>query len=65
MTIDNISGKKYENAKLKLIAGDAYTVKPRPQPILRSRASFGFAAVEADSAPSFSQKSWRRYQGWY
>lgn len=27
MTIDNNSGKKYENAKLKLIAGDVNTVQ--------------------------------------
>lgn len=27
VTIDNNSGKKYENAKLKLIAGDVNTVR--------------------------------------
>ena len=35
VTIDNNSGKKYENAKLKLIAGDVNVVKPEPEyPIL-------------------------------
>jgi hypothetical protein len=31
VTIDNYSGKRYDNAKLKLIAGDVNTVQP-PQP---------------------------------
>lgn len=30
MTIDNKSGKKYENAKLKLIAGDVNTINNYP-----------------------------------
>lgn len=52
MTIDNKSGKKYDNAKLKLIAGDVNTVKnvvyrPMPKFAMR-RAKVGAAA------PSFS-----------
>lgn len=30
VTIDNNSGKKYENSKLKLIAGDVNVVRPVP-----------------------------------
>jgi hypothetical protein len=33
VTIDNRSGKKYQNAKLKLIAGDANIVK-KSKPII-------------------------------
>ena len=32
VTITNKSGKKYDNAKLKLIAGDVNTVVPAPRP---------------------------------
>ena len=61
VTIDNYSGKKYENAKLKLIAGDVNTVKPSSgQPVLRSQPSFAFAKAEA-VPPSFSQKSFADY----
>lgn len=33
VTIDNKSGKKYEKAKIKLIAGDVNTARP-PSPIV-------------------------------
>ena len=37
VTIDNNSGKKYVNAKLKLIAGEVNVVKvPVPQPAIRN-----------------------------
>lgn len=58
VTIDNYSGKKYESAKLKLIAGDVNTV--RSQPVLRSEANFAFAKA-APAPPSFSQKSFADY----
>ena len=56
VTINNNSGKKYENAKLKLIAGEVNTVRnnnyPTPPPV-------PYAMMTARSAPppSFSQKS--------
>lgn len=59
VTIDNNSGKKYVNAKLKLIAGDVNTVSSEniyAQPV----AFFARSAV-ADGAPSFSEKSFADY----
>ena len=34
VTINNRSGKKYKNTKLKLIAGDVNIVNPAPVPML-------------------------------
>lgn len=52
VTIDNNSGKKYENAKLKLIAGDVNTVrtKKRKQNIRMERLEL----YDTISAPTFS-----------
>jgi len=56
VTIDNNSGKRYQQAKLKLIAGDVNTVNnnnknfARPEMMMMDGAS-------ARSAPSFSEKS--------
>ena len=56
MTIDNNSGKKYVNAKLKLIAGDVNTVSQAPvYPIFIARN-----AAVADGA-GFSEKSFADY----
>lgn len=50
MTIDNRSGKKYDNAKLKLIAGDVNIEK---KPVF-----YAMARAEAmNKSPSFSEKS--------
>ena len=57
MTIDNNSGKKYVNAKLKLIAGDVNTVQqniPLPLPTVQF-------SVAAAPPPSFSEKSFADY----
>ena len=56
VTIDNYSGKKYEDAKLKLIAGDVNLVSDRQSGnALAFRANV--APVAMSSAPSFSEKS--------
>lgn len=51
VTIDNYSGKKYTNAKLKLIAGDVNTVSQAP--ILTAR-SVKTLAMTVPAAPTFS-----------
>lgn len=51
VSIDNRSGKRYINAKLKLIAGDVNTVSNNPAPLFMMAK---VAMAEADSAPSFS-----------
>ena len=54
VTIDNYSGKKYDNAKLKLIAGDVNVVRNSPRPQAMEMRSFAMASAPA---PSFSEKS--------
>ena len=53
MTIDNYSGKRYQDSKLKLIAGDVNLVDSNAiQP--KAFATMRAAESVADSAPSFS-----------
>lgn len=56
VTIDNNSGKKYVNAKLKLIAGDVNTVNQYQNQIY-ARGGVAMASM----APSFSEKSFADY----
>lgn len=58
VTIDNNSGKRYKDAKLKLIAGDVNTVSNSPQILQKSNVMYASAAV---AAPSFSEKSFSDY----
>jgi hypothetical protein len=57
VTIDNNSGKKFNNTKIKLIAGDVNTVSP-PSPMLRGGMAYSTMSL---SAPSFSEKSFADY----
>ena len=54
VTIDNNSGKRYLNAKLKLIAGDVNTVNQNNNDRMQPMA---MAMEDASAAPSFSEKS--------
>ena len=58
VTIDNNSGKKYTNAKLKLIAGDVNTVSNA-----NNNPNYLYSRVESFelSAPSFEEKSFADY----
>lgn len=57
VTIDNNSGKKYVNAKLKLIAGDVNTVNQN----MYNNYARGGIAMSAMPVPSFSEKSFADY----
>jgi hypothetical protein len=55
VTIDNRSGKKYENAKVKLIAGDVNTVSSKATPNYKTaRAVPEMAFARNDAPPTFS-----------
>jgi hypothetical protein len=56
VTIDNRSGKRYQQAKLKLIAGDVNTVRNNNRGGIEAMAMMDGAPM-ARSAPSFSEKS--------
>jgi hypothetical protein len=60
VTIDNNSGKKYENTSIKLIAGDINTVSPQPTYEYDRYAPMAMMA-EASPAPSFSEKTFGDY----
>lgn len=62
MTIDNNSGKKYVNAKLKLIAGEVNTVSAPSPYITYARNDMVYAeAAMTGGAPEFSEKSFADY----
>ena len=50
VTIDNQSGKRYDNTSIKLIAGEVNTVAPRPMPLM-------YYAMEAKGAPNSAFES--------
>lgn len=54
MTIDNNSGKKYVDAKLKLIAGDVNTISPYQPPYVTYAMSNMAYESDVAGAPSFS-----------
>lgn len=47
VSILNRSGANYENASLKLIAGDVNRIQPQPSPLVRMRAQEAFATADA------------------
>lgn len=57
VTIDNYSGKKYVDAKLKLIAGDVNTVTSTASPTMPMNQM----AYAKTGAPSFDEKSFADY----
>ncbi len=60
VSIDNRSGATYENAKLKLIAGDVHIVQERRKKG-RWDAEYGTARALASAAPSFEEKAFFEY----
>ena len=60
VTIDNRSGAAYNNAKLKLVAGDVNRVQDMPQPMMYK--TMRAEAVMADGmAPQFNEQSFFEY----
>lgn len=57
VSIDNRSGKRYENTKLKLIAGEVQTQTKTTR--VQSNSTMALGAGNA--APSFTQKSFSDY----
>lgn len=62
VTIDNFSGKKYENTKLKLIAGDVNTVTtPVAQSFRAAPMGIMAQSAAAPAPPTFEEKSFSDY----
>ena len=61
VTIDNNSGKKYVNAKLKLIAGDVNIVAPPSSYMTFARNDMIFEDAMTGAAPEFTEKSFADY----
>jgi len=49
VTVDNRSGAGYENAKLKLVAGDVHRASPPPRPVMMKRAMAMSAAAPEEA----------------
>jgi hypothetical protein len=59
VSLMNLSGMAYENATLKLVAGDVQRVQPRPSPnVQMARGAGGFGMMEKDG---FSEESFFEY----
>jgi hypothetical protein len=59
ITMNNNSGKTFENAKIKLMAGDVNKIQPRSAPLLRmARAAM---AEEMAAAPAVTEKAFDEF----
>ncbi len=59
ITMNNTSGKTFENAKIKLMAGDVNKIQPQNRPMLMMRAMS--AMPMADQAPAVSEKAFDEF----
>ncbi|HVF11253.1 MAG TPA: hypothetical protein VNA16_10640, partial [Abditibacteriaceae bacterium] len=60
VTMDNQSGKTFENAKIKLMAGDVSKIQPQ-QSYLREGASFARSRAAAPLPPAVTEKTFDEY----
>ena len=59
VTMDNQSGKTFENAKIKLMAGDVNKIQPEGMD--QSRASFALGIGGSNGAPPVTEKAFDEY----
>ncbi len=55
VTLMNLSGASYENAELKLVAGDVHKIEPQ-QPMYMARGAMGGKAMAMADASGFAEK---------
>ncbi len=60
ITMNNNSGKIFENAKIKLLAGDVNKIQP-PAPMARGRMVAGMAMMAAEAAPAVTEKAFDEF----
>lgn len=60
ITMNNQSGKTFENAKIKLMAGDVNKIQPKNMPMARGGAMRMMAMTE-DMAPAVSEKTFDEF----
>ena len=61
ITMNNNSGKTFENAKIKLMAGDVNKIQPINRPMMMMRAMGGAGGGGADFAPPVTEKSFDEF----
>lgn len=62
ITMNNNSGKTFENAKIKLLAGDVNKIQPvMPMGGMRMKAARGMAMDAMEGAPAVSEKSFDEF----
>src|SRR6266487_1160153 len=59
VTMDNQSGKTFENAKIKLMAGDVSKIQPREEADFQTRGAL--LAKEAAAGPTVTEKAFEDY----
>jgi hypothetical protein len=58
VTLDNQSGKQFDHARIKLMAGDVNKVQPQNQPMFRAQAGMGGGVM---GAPQVEEKAFEDY----
>jgi hypothetical protein len=58
VTLDNQSGKQFDHARIKLMAGDVNKVQPQNGPVFRAQAGIGGGMM---AAPQVEEKSFEDY----
>jgi len=61
ITMNNNSGKTFENAKIKLMAGDVNKIQPQNFPARMYRAKGGLAMDLAEAAPAVTEKAFDEF----
>ena len=61
ITMNNNSGKTFEDAKIKLLAGDVNKIQPQVYPTRMFRAKAPMAMPMADAAPAVSEKAFDEF----
>lgn len=61
ITMNNNSGKTFEDAKIKLLAGDVNKIQPQVYPARMFRAKTPMAMGMADAAPAVSEKAFDEF----
>lgn len=61
VTIDNQSGRQFDDASIKLLAGDVERVRPEAAPQLMARATAGFAMEDAAAVTEKAFDEFRLY----
>jgi hypothetical protein len=61
ITMNNSSGRTFENAKIKLMAGDVNKIEPQQRPLVMGRAMKAMAYDAMEAAPAVTEKAFDEF----